>query len=341
MWRRILKNYELYVFLLPAIVYFFIFCYMPMYGVQIAFRNFMPNKGILGSPWVGLKHFQRIFRLPSFGAIVWNTLAISLYSLLVSFPVPILLALVINEIRSSGYRRVVQTVSYAPHFISTVVLVSLIEMFCNTDYGVINRVVELFGGEAVQFLSNQRYFRSLYVLSGVWQSSGWSAIVYLSALSSIDPGTFQGGLLMAQILDRLMAHGTDNGEHPVCAAHPPLRVVVRQSSRRLVCDLSKVSDALEMIRLRACEGIGVDDVALEMGVSRRTAERHFRLATRKSILDEILDRRFEMVFEMLRDRKRQIGAIAGLCGFTTEVALRKSFRLRTGMSMSEWRDRFA
>ena len=133
MWRRILKNYELYVFLLPAIVYFFIFCYMPMYGVQIAFRNFMPNKGILGSPWVGLKHFQRIFRLPSFGAIVWNTLAISLYSLLVSFPVPILLALVINEIRSSGYRRVVQTVSYAPHFISTVVLVSLIEMFCNTD----------------------------------------------------------------------------------------------------------------------------------------------------------------------------------------------------------------
>jgi len=161
------------------------------------------------------------------------------------------------------------------------------------------------------------------------------------ALSSIDPGTFQGGLLMAQILDRLMAHGTDGGEHPVCAAHPPLRVVVRQSSRRLVCDRSKVSDALEMIRLRACEGIGVDDVALEMGVSRRTAERHFRLATRKSILDEILDRRFEMVFEMLRDRKRQIGAIAGLCGFTTEVALRKSFRLRTGMSMSEWRDKFA
>lgn len=158
-------------------------------------------------------------------------------------------------------------------------------------------------------------------------------------LSSIDPGSFQGGLLMAQILDRLMAHGTDGGKHPVCAAHPPLRVVVRQSSRRLVCDRSKVSNALEMIRLRAREGIGVDDVASEMGVSRRTAERHFRLATGKSILDEILDRRFEMVFELLRDHKRQIGAIAGLCGFTTEVALRKAFRQRTGMSMSEWRDR--
>ena len=194
-WRRMLKNYELYIFLLPAVIYFFVFCYMPMYGVQIAFRNFMPNKGILGSPWVGMKHFQRIFRLPSFGAIVWNTLAISLYSLIVSFPVPILLALVINEIRRSGYRRVVQTVSYAPHFISTVVLVSLIEMFCNTDYGVINRAIELFGGEAVPFLSNQSYFRSLYVLSGVWQSSGWSAIVYLSALSSIDPQLHESAMI--------------------------------------------------------------------------------------------------------------------------------------------------
>lgn len=194
-WRRMLKNYELYIFLLPAVIYFFVFCYMPMYGVQIAFRNFMPNKGILGSPWVGMKHFQRIFRLPSFGAIVWNTLAISLYSLIVSFPVPILLALVINEIRRSGYRRVVQTVSYAPHFISTVVLVSLIEMFCNTDYGVINRTIELFGGEAIPFLSNQSYFRSLYVLSGVWQSSGWSAIVYLSALSSIDPQLHESAMI--------------------------------------------------------------------------------------------------------------------------------------------------
>ena len=194
-WRRMLKNYELYIFLLPAVIYFFVFCYMPMYGVQIAFRNFMPNKGILGSPWVGMKHFQRIFRLPSFGAIVWNTLAISLYSLIVSFPVPILLALVINEIRRSGYRRVVQTVSYAPHFISTVVLVSLIEMFCNTDYGVINRAIELFGGEAIPFLSNQSYFRSLYVLSGVWQSSGWSAIVYLSALSSIDPQLHESAMI--------------------------------------------------------------------------------------------------------------------------------------------------
>lgn len=193
--RRILKNYELYLFLLPAMVYFFLFCYLPMYGVQIAFRNFMPNKGILGSPWVGLKHFARILRLPNFGQIVWNTLALSLYSLAVSFPIPILLALVLNEMRSQKYRRFVQTVSYAPHFISTVVLVSLIEMFCNVEYGMINRIVRMFGHEPIPFLSNQAYFRTLYVLSGVWQSSGWSAIVYLSALSGIDPQLHESAMI--------------------------------------------------------------------------------------------------------------------------------------------------
>ena len=185
--KRVWKNWELYLLLLPAVVYLFIFCYMPMYGVQIAFKNFMPNRGINGSPWVGLKHFVRFMNLPSFGQIIWNTLSISLYTLVVSFPIPILLALCINEIRGSGYRRCVQTISYAPHFISTVVLVSLIDMFCNVEYGIINKLITFFGGEAIAFTAEQRYFRSLYVLSGVWQSSGWSAIVYLSALSSIDP----------------------------------------------------------------------------------------------------------------------------------------------------------
>ena len=114
-WHRIWRNYELYLFLLPALVYFFIFHYMPMYGVQIAFKDFRPNLGITGSPWVGAKHFLRISRLPGFPQIVWNTLSISLYSLGVSFPMPILLSLVINEIKASGFRRSVQTISYAPH----------------------------------------------------------------------------------------------------------------------------------------------------------------------------------------------------------------------------------
>jgi putative aldouronate transport system permease protein len=194
--RRISRNWELYLFLIPAIVYLFIFNYMPMYGVQIAFRNYVAKKGVFGSDWVGLKHFIRAFRLPNFMAIIRNTILLSLYSLAVSFPVPIVLALVINEIKSPFFKRSVQTISYAPHFISTVVLISMIDMFCNTDYGTINRIIQLFnGGTPVPLLADQRYFRSLYVLSGVWQTAGWSAIVYLSALSTIDPELHESAMI--------------------------------------------------------------------------------------------------------------------------------------------------
>ena len=158
-------------------------------------------------------------------------------------------------------------------------------------------------------------------------------------LASIDPGTSRSGLFAAQMLDRLMFCPARKGEPHLARLYPPLRVVVRESARRLACDRSKVSVALEMIRRRACEGVRVADVVAEMGVSRRAAEKHFRLATGKSILQEIDDVRFERGFEMLRDSKRQIGSIAGACGFSTEVALRKAFRLRTGMSMSAWRKR--
>nr|HML45757.1 ABC transporter permease subunit [Clostridia bacterium] len=136
-----------------------------------------------------------ISRLPGFVQIVWNTLSISLYSLAVSFPMPILLALVINEIKASGFRRSVQTISYAPHFISVVVLISMVEMFVNPEYGMINRILGLFGASPIPFLSEPRYFKSLYVLSGVWQSSGWGAIVYLSALSGIDPQLHESAMI--------------------------------------------------------------------------------------------------------------------------------------------------
>lgn len=157
-------------------------------------------------------------------------------------------------------------------------------------------------------------------------------------LASIDTGSSRGGFLAAQMLDRLMARG---GADRVASAREffaPLGIVSRQSIRRLACDRSKVSAALEMIRRRACEGIGVGEVAAMMGVSRRAAEKHFRLATGRTILDEINEVRFAKVFELLRDVRRPIDTIAGFCGFSTEVALRKAFRLRMGMSMSEWRE---
>lgn len=158
-------------------------------------------------------------------------------------------------------------------------------------------------------------------------------------LASIDPGSFQGGVIIARLLDGMMERGTGCGLSVTIETYPPIRIIVRQSVRRLACDRPKVTEALEMIRRRAYEGIGVGDVVAEMGVSRRVAEKHFRSATGKSILEEILDRRFVRVFELLRDPRRQIGAIAGMCGFATDVALRKAFRLREGMSMSAWRER--
>lgn len=192
---RIVKNYELYAFVLPAVAYFFVFCYLPMFGVQIAFKDFKPNLGIWGSKWVGLKHFRRIFTLPSFPQIIRNTLMLSVYSLAVGFPVPILLALSINEMRSAKMRRSVQTISYAPYFISTVVMVSLIEILCNENYGMLNALQRAVGAPAIQFLTKQRYFRGMYVLSGVWQSAGWSTIVYLSALTSIDPEQHESAMI--------------------------------------------------------------------------------------------------------------------------------------------------
>ena len=157
-------------------------------------------------------------------------------------------------------------------------------------------------------------------------------------LASIDAGTFRSGTFAAQTLARLMSRTSPGSIEPVRQFYPPLRVEVRQSVRHLFCDRSKVATALELIRQRACEGIRVADVVAGMGVSRRAAEKQFRLATGKSILDEIDDVRFAKVFKLLREPNRRLGAIFGMCGFSTDVALRKAFRLRTGMSMRAWRE---
>lgn len=193
--KQMLNNYELYLFIAPALIYFIIFHYAPMYGVQIAFRDYQALKGITGSTFVGLKHFIRFFNIPSFRQVIVNTLSLSLYSLLAGFPVPIILALVINELKYKKFRRVVQTVSYAPHFISIVVLVSMLNIFCHSDYGVINKILNLFGRESIAFITDRRWFRSLYVVSGIWQNAGWGSIVYLSALSGIDPQLHESAMI--------------------------------------------------------------------------------------------------------------------------------------------------
>jgi len=186
--KAIIRHWQLYLLITPVLIYFIVFHYFPMYGVQIAFKDFIATKGIGGSPWVGFKHFLRFFDSYFFWRLLKNTLGISLYELAVGFPVPIVLALLINEVRHSGFKRWVQTVTYAPHFLSTVVLVGLVIMFLSSTSGIVNTMIQAFGGEPISFMTKPEWFKTIYVLSGVWQQMGWSSIIYLAALAGIDPG---------------------------------------------------------------------------------------------------------------------------------------------------------
>ena len=185
--RRIFKHYQYYLMLLPAIVWIAIFCYAPMYGVQIAFKNYKMSLGVMGSKWVGFKHFKDFFDSYYFWTLLKNTVILSLYSLAATFPIPIIVALIINELKG-GYKRTVQTILYAPHFISTVVLAGMIVTMFSPSMGVVNTFLEKLGFERIYFLGEPQYFRHLFVWSGVWQGMGWSAIIYIAALAGVDPG---------------------------------------------------------------------------------------------------------------------------------------------------------
>ncbi len=193
--RSIIKNYELYLFLLPTLLYFIIFHYVPMYGVQIAFKNFIAIEGIWGSPWVGFEHFRRFFSSYQFWLLIRNTFGLSVYALVAGFPAPIILALLLNQLRNEKYKKVVQTVTYAPHFISTVVMVGMLLVFLSPRSGFINHIIQLFGGEPVHFMARPEWFRTLYVGSGIWQSTGWGSVIYLAALSGINPQQHEAAIV--------------------------------------------------------------------------------------------------------------------------------------------------
>jgi putative aldouronate transport system permease protein len=175
-----------YIFLLPAVVYVVIFNYIPIYGLQIAFKDYKAALGILKSPWAGFKHFSDFAKGYYFWRLIGNTFSVSVYSLVVGFPIPILLALMLNEIRGR-LKNVLQTIFYAPHFISLVVLVGIISTMFSPSIGIVNTLLENLGFERVYFLGRPETFRHFYVWSGVWQQMGWSAVIYLAALSGVDP----------------------------------------------------------------------------------------------------------------------------------------------------------
>lgn len=182
----ILMSWRLYVLILPAVAYVFVFNYMPMYGIVIAFKDFRASKGILGSAWVGLKHFQRFFNYPDFAKLIINTARISLYTF-ATFPLPVILALLINELRSQKFKKVAQMITYAPHFLSTVVVCQIITIFLDRGNGLINNIAQALGGERIAYLEVAKFFPAIYVWSGVWQNIGWDAIIYIATLSSVPP----------------------------------------------------------------------------------------------------------------------------------------------------------
>ena len=184
---RILKrNWVCYLFILPMLIYVIIFNYIPMYGIQLAFKDYRVADGIWGSAWVGLKHFKTFFESYQFKDLLWNTLSLSLYSLIAGFPMPIIFALLLNYITNVKLKKVVQMVTYAPLFISTVVYCGMILIFLSSD-GVINQLLKLIGIDSVAFLTNPSNFRHIYVWSGVLQNIGWGSIMYISVLTSVDP----------------------------------------------------------------------------------------------------------------------------------------------------------
>ncbi len=167
------------------------FHYVPMYGASVAFKEYNIIKGIAGSPWIGLKYFDYFFKGPYFWQILKNTILISLYQLLVGFPIPIIFALALNEVRSAFFKKWVQLVTYAPHFISTVIVVSMMSLLLGPQIGIVNNLLADLGLDRINFMGEASYFKSLYVWSGVWQGTGFSAIIYLAALSGIDPTLYE------------------------------------------------------------------------------------------------------------------------------------------------------
>ncbi|MBU5673792.1 ABC transporter permease [Paenibacillus brevis] len=191
LWKRMVVRYQLYLMLLVPIVWYILFKYVPMYGITIAFKNFSATKGILGSPWVGWEHFERFFSSVYFGELLWNTLSLSLLQLLIGFPVPILLALLVNEIRAKWLQKLLQNASYIPHFLSIIVLVGMLHIFLDPDTGKVNQIMTALGMESINFMHKADWFQTIFVTSGIWQHMGWGSIIYLAALSGIDPTLYE------------------------------------------------------------------------------------------------------------------------------------------------------
>ena len=194
-YRRLVDSRILLLMALPTLIYFLVFHYFPMWGVLISFKDYSVFKGFAASPWVGAKYFRLFFANPDSWRLVRNTVLLSVYSLLWGFPIPILFSLLLNEVRSTRGKKFIQTVSYMPHFISTVVLVSMVTMFLSPSTGLLNNLLEALGQQRIYFLGKSSYFRTIYIASGIWQNLGWNSILYLTAIAGIDQQLYESAVI--------------------------------------------------------------------------------------------------------------------------------------------------
>lgn len=195
LWRNTVKYRYTYLLLLPVLIYYLIFSYYPMYGAQIAFRNFKPRLGILGSPWVGLTHLRTFFQSIYASRVIRNTVIINLMNLVLGFPAPIILALLLNEVRNAPFKKTVQTISYLPHFVSTVVICGMISDFVSTNGLITQMITAITGNAPKNLLMDQSLFRTIYVSTDIWQGIGWGSIIYIAALSGIDEQLYEAAMI--------------------------------------------------------------------------------------------------------------------------------------------------
>ncbi|KAA6448535.1 sugar ABC transporter permease [Bacillus swezeyi] len=228
--EKALQQKYLYLMILPGLIYFLLFKYVPMWGIVIAFQDYQPFLGIAGSEWVGFKHFERLFTEPTFFMLLKNTLVLFFLNLVVFFPIPIILALLLNEVRIRLFKKFVQTMIYIPHFMSWVIVVSLSFVLLTVDGGLMNEIIAFFGGEKINFLLNENWFRPMYILQVIWREAGWSTIIYLAAITAVDPQLYEAAKMDGANRIRRMWHVT----------LPAIRSVI------VVLLILKIGDTLEL-----------------------------------------------------------------------------------------------
>lgn len=191
LWKRIRRCWKLYVFLIPGIVITLLFKYWPMYGIQLAFKDYIPGQTISEAPWVGLKHFERFFSMPNCGQLIWNTFKVAVASNFFGFPLPIILAIMLNQVKNMRFKKLVQNVTYMPYLFSIVVAMGVASILLAPNTGLVNLIIQKFGGEQILFYGDDKYVVPIYLLTALWQNTGYSAVIYLAALASVDEGQIE------------------------------------------------------------------------------------------------------------------------------------------------------